>query len=226
MNYCFAAAPSQNKLTISDLKIHWDKESSPLALSLISRNQIVYPGNDTSNVSLKRIKYLGEKIQLIYIAKDPTKAPLIIDIRDSQNLISIRRNDLKDVSQDELWLWGKTQVSHCGSTNDHSSYNARFINNKKIKKTLSGLFIWKLKKKEMKNKMLLNFTAINNVDWPKSLTSKIISPASDLNKKRCSQWYGDKCDLIFELDDDHWGQRVEIIFLKSASPLKVISCPV
>ncbi len=217
-----ATAPLNKVITYPDLKVTWDK-------SLIIK-KIGWEGsssqysNKKTEILLERKGFLGKSYRLIVLFADPVIAPKIIQVATETNKVHIDRDYVEKVDKEEVWLWGETLESQCRG---FSLFSLIFYTNKSLKKSLSGLFAWRLSKEEIPADPILYFLPSIEIDSPKLILSKAFARSQEQWQRSCRSYIGSECHYLYNFHPSQYGRTYQVHFkgLKTLDSSKS-QCPI
>ena len=214
----FASAPFAEQTQLSPLVVSWDSEVDPVKIGL---NGQIVTVREAENISFARKKYPEERIVLTVIPRDKNHAPLQLEVPDDKNKIHIKAAQLQAVPRGELWLWGQTPQSQCdgqGPNPAQAQIHFRVLNKKSIYRTVSGLFVWKIKTAELPADPVVYAAPQLALDTPAKISSPVFTKSSAVNYARCKRHRGGDCPFVFDLKGFADGGRFEVKFTKPSSP--------
>ena len=216
-----ASAPAVERIALPALSVTWDSQMTPSYFGLEGRQGKAI--KKQSSVSLKRVKFIGQKLTLLFIPKSKNLAPIRIQVPDTLNAFHVSKELAVPIDKNDIWLWGNTNQSKCGGD---SSFSMRFLSKKGMYKSFSGLFAWKIKKDQLPIDTAFYILPSLSIDMPSSIVSDRFAKANKVHIARCEVHTGGECPYVFKLRSPEQGIKSRVKFFGNTNSIDDFSCPI
>lgn len=220
-NTSFASAPANEKIVLPPLSVTWDSSMTPVFVGLEGEQGTKI--KKQKRASLKRVKYVGQKLTLLFIPKHKNLAPIKILIPDSLNEFHIAKELAAPIMKNDFWLWGNTLESKCGG---NASLSMRFLYKKGFYKNLSGLFAWKIKRDQLPRETTFYILPSVSIDMPSNIKSDIFAQANKRHTTKCELHTGGYCPFVFNLKTPEKGFKTKVHFYGNTNSVSDFNCPI